>query len=116
MTAHPWQDVWDGLYSKAMEQYGMTEPEAQVYADKYADQEYEDRLKEAKAEITICAKCAWLHGNAKRDPHWRWMCAAAPVVVINPVCGHFDPPFRFCRTINYGTCHMFKAGSNCLQP
>jgi len=66
--------------------------------------------------LTICARCIYLHADAKRDPHWRWMCTAAPLEMVNPVCGKIDPPYHFCRTINHGSCWMYQEGPNVLQP
>jgi hypothetical protein len=67
-------------------------------------------------EVTICAKCAWLHGDAKGKPWWSWMCAAAPLETINPVCGRIDPPFMLCRFVNHGRCHMYAEGPNVISP
>lgn len=115
MSDFPWQDAWDDLYAKGMHELGMSEPDAQVYADRHADELYEQR-KEAKVETTICAKCRWLHGTAKEGIWWAWLCAAAPNATINPVCGTIDPPFHRCVTINRGRCGMYEAGVNALAP
>lgn len=115
MSDFPWQDAWDDLYAKGMHELGMSEPDAQVYADRHADAELEKR-QAPKPETTICAKCQNLHNDAKRDPHWRWLCTAAPIETINPVCGYVDPPYRFCSTINKGACWMYREGPNALNP
>lgn len=67
--------------------------------------------------MTFCRDCRWLHGDAKRDPHWRWMCAGAPNAQVNPVSGTIDPPYHFCRSVNrIGECSLYEAGANILHP
>lgn len=65
----------------------------------------------------ICAKCVSLHGDAKRDSWYRWMCVRVPLeTVLNPVTGSMTEPYQLCRKINDGSCEMYEEGPNCLQP
>lgn len=65
---------------------------------------------------TICTDCANLFRVNAKD-HWvKWLCLASPTEQISYVTGKLDPPYRFCRFINFGDCIMFKPGINSLSP
>lgn len=71
--------------------------------------------------MPVCKKCAFLHGSAKSDPPYRWMCTARPLeATYNPVVGEdiADPPYAFCRFVNTNThpCEMFESGNNVFFP
>lgn len=67
----------------------------------------------------VCASCVSLHGSAKSERWYRWLCTMHPAEpVYNPVTGtaQADPPFRFCRYVNDGTCADYVNGPNILAP
>lgn len=64
---------------------------------------------------SICAKCIHLHGEAKRQPWYHWLCTQWPIDVhTNYVSGESTPPYKACKFINDGACKMFEEGRNCL--
>ena len=67
---------------------------------------------------TICATCGNLHGDAKRDGFWRWLCMAAPrELEFSFVTGRQEgEPYRRCRDLNNGDCPAYRQGDNCLSP
>ena len=68
---------------------------------------------------TICAKCIYLHGTAKTDQWWRWLCTVRPMPAdLNVVTGLTvaDPPYAFCKKVNDGNCIEFVEGPNVLNP
>ena len=68
-------------------------------------------------EPTLCIRCAHLHGEARRDPYYRWMCVAAPrELEFSFVTGRPEGwSYRFCRDMNSGDCPRYKAGPNCMS-
>jgi len=67
--------------------------------------------------VNVCAKCIYLHGEAKRS-HWRqWLCTQVKIEpVMNPVTGENTEPYQLCWKLNDGACDLFEEGPNCMTP
>lgn len=59
---------------------------------------------------TICARCEHLYIVNKNDPSYRWLCMAKkrePEMNYQTGLVQADPPYLYCRHINYGACIHF---------
>lgn len=68
---------------------------------------------------TICATCKNLYVVGKTDHWFRWLCYAKKrEAEFNPVTGETvaDPPYDYCRHINFGMCVHYEKGPNSRQP
>lgn len=78
-----------------------------------------ERMAQAIAgeyQPTICTDCAHLYRVNLKD-HWvKWLCLASPTTQVSYVTGKLDPPYRFCRFVNFGDCASFAPGINSLSP
>lgn len=65
---------------------------------------------------SICARCVFLHGEAKRSFWKGWLCTKVKIEpVLNPVTGENTEPYQVCWKLNDGSCEMFEEGRNCLS-
>jgi len=69
--------------------------------------------------VNLCRDCAHLHGDARRDGWYRWLCTNYPVEPeTNYVSGELTGPSRRCVNVRgrEDSCPDFLKGVNVFNP